>query len=179
MIYLLELIQFDNKYMDQYKEAYLLALDAANKGIIKRKNMSFKNPDEVDVVQMARDASDETKLKPGWVKAYKFMAVEDGKFIGMINVRESVTEELARYGGHIGYAVNPKYWNKGYGTKILGLVLSKYKHLIKDDKIIITCDDTNIGSAKIIEANGGILIDKVENEENGEKFLSRRYYIDK
>ena len=37
----------------------------------------------------------------------------------------------------------------------------------------------NIGSYKIIEANGGQLENKVENEDCGEKFLTRRYWIKK
>lgn len=32
---------------------------------------------------------------------------------------------------------------------------------------------------QIIEANGGILENKVENEDAGEKFLTRRYWINK
>ena len=57
--------------------------------------------------------------------------------------------------------------------------LSQYKDLIEEDKILITCDDDNIGSYKIIEANGGILENKVENEDQGENFLTRRYWIKK
>ena len=51
--------------------------------------------------------------------------------------------------------------------------------MIEDDKILITCDDDNVGSYKIIESNGGILENKVENEDAGEKFLTRRYWIEK
>ena len=67
----------------------------------------------------------------------------------------------------------------GYGKEILKLGLEQYKDLIEDDKILITCDDDNIGSAKIIEANGGVLENKVENEDQGEKFLTIRYWIKK
>ena len=37
----------------------------------------------------------------------------------------------------------------------------------------------NVGSYKIIESNGGILENKIENEDAGEKFLTRRYWIEK
>ena len=40
--------------------------------------------------------------------------------------------------------------------------------------ILITCDDDNIGSCRIIEANGGILQDKIDN---GRGVLTRRYWI--
>ena len=67
----------------------------------------------------------------------------------------------------------------GYGKKVLQLGLEESKTLIEDDKILITCDDDNVGSYKIIESNGGILENKVENEDAGEKFLTRRYWIEK
>ena len=63
--------------------------------------------------------------------------------------------------------------------KVLQLGLEESKTLIEDDKILITCDDDNVGSYKIIESNGGILENKVENEDAGEKFLTRRYWIEK
>ena len=65
-----------------------------------------------------------------------------------------------------------------YGTKLLKLGLEKAKELIKEEKILITCDDDNIGSYKIIEKNGGILENKVLNTEDEETFLTRRYWIE-
>ena len=67
----------------------------------------------------------------------------------------------------------------GYGKEILKLGLEQYKDLIEDDRILVTCDDDNIGSSKIIEANGGELENVIPNEDNGEKFLTRRYWIKK
>ena len=90
-----------------------------------------------------------------------------------------MTPHLLKFGGHIGYGVNPKYWNMGYGKQLLKIALENYKDLIYEDRILITCDDTNIASAKIIEANGGILDNKIENTDLGETFLTRRYWIDK
>lgn len=52
---------------------------------------------------------------------------------------------------------------KGYGTLLLKLGLEKAKELGLKDKVLIICDDDNIGSYKIIEKNGGILENKVEN----------------
>ena len=176
---MLKFIEFDYKYVDQYGEAYLLTLKEIELGHISKHDLSFSNPDENDIVQNAKDSLDETKLKPGYVKSHKFMVVEDDKLIGVLSIREHLTDALSKFAGHIGYAVNPKYWKMGYGTKMLAIALDKYKDLIKEDKILITCDDDNIGSIKIIEANGGVLDNKVENEDCGEKFLTRRYWINK
>ena len=63
--------------------------------------------------------------------------------------------------------------------RLLKLILDQFKNLIEEDNILITCDDDNIGSYRIIESNGGILENKIENEAAGEKFLTRRYWINK
>ena len=176
---MLKLIEADEKYLDQYKEAYIESLNQAKIGNIKKNLIMFHNPDEEDIIQIFKDSRDTSKLPSYYVPSYDFFAVDDDKFIGVIHIRVRLTEKLIRYGGHIGYAVNPKYWNMGYGKEILRLGLEQYKNLIEEDKILITCNDDNIGSAKIIESNGGVLENKVENEYAGEKFLTRRYWIKK
>ena len=176
---MLKIVEPNNKYMEEYKEAYKLTVQKYKEGVIKKHNIMFENPDKMDVVQRMIDNRDQSKLPAHFVPSYDYFAVDDDKLIGIVHIRIRLTEMLIRFGGHIGYAVNPTYWGKGYGTKILKLVLETYKDLIEEDRILITCDDDNVGSYKIIEANGGILENKVENEADGEKFLTRRYWIDK
>ena len=45
-------------------------------------------------------------------------------------------------------------------------------------RVLITCDDINYGSAKVIENNGGVLENIVENNIDGEIIHTRRYWID-
>ena len=59
----------------------------------------------------------------------------------------------------------------------LKLGLEKAKEIGLKDKVLITCDDDNIGSYKIIEKNGGILENKIENTDDDEVFLTRRYWV--
>lgn len=148
-------------------------------GNMKRHDSMFMNPDEKDVIQAFQENRDQSKLPSHYVPSYDYFAVDDDKLVGVIHIRIRLTDDLLKYGGHIGYGVNPKYWNMGYGKQILKLALEKYQDLIEEDRILITCDDDNIGSYKIIESNGGILENKVENEAVGEKFLTRRYWIEK
>ena len=44
-----------------------------------------------------------------------------------ISIRHRLTDDLKRYGGHIGYDVRYSEWNKGYGTLMLRLALEKAK----------------------------------------------------
>ena len=176
---MLKLIEADEQYLDQYREAYNEAITQIELGNIKKHNLMFLNPDEEDVIQHFKDARDVEKLPENYVPSYDFFAVNEDKFIGIIHIRVRLTERLFNYGGHIGYGINPKYWKMGYGKELLRLAIEQYKDLIEEDDILITCDDDNIGSYKIIEYNGGILDNKIENEDCGEKFLTRRYWIKK
>ena len=176
---MLQIIEADEKYLEGYKDAYIEAVKQVALGNITKHDMMFDNPDAVDIIQKIKDNRDVTKLKPTYVPSYDFFAVDGDKFIGVIHIRIRLTDSLINYGGHIGYAINPKYWRQGYGKELLRLGLEQYKDLIEEDNILITCDDDNIGSYKIIEANGGILENKIENEDCGESFLTRRYWIKK
>lgn len=94
-------------------------------------------------------------------------------FIGKVNIRHRLNKNLLKAGGHIGYTIRPSERRKGYGTLILRLALPKAKALgIK--KALITCYEDNIGSRKIIEANGGVLEDTATTNEG---VVKRRYWI--
>ena len=175
----MKFIDADKKYLDQYREAYIESLKQIELGKMKKHDLMFENPDEVDIIQKCKDNRDESKLPANYVPSYDYFIVEEDKLIGLIHIRIRLTENLLKFGGHIGYGTNPKYWNMGYGKKILKTALEKYKDLIEEDKILITCDDDNIASAKIIESNGGVLENKIENKDGEEVFLTRRYWINK
>ncbi len=175
---MLKLVEANERYMNQYKEAYLELVKKNQEGKIRKHNVMLMNPDEIDVVERIRNNRDESKLPLGYVPSYDYFLVDDNdNFLGELHIRIRLTDKLLRLGGHIGYCINPLYWKKGYGTEILRLGLEKAKDLVLDDKILVTCDDDNIGSYKIIEKNGGILENKVENECEGESFITRRYWI--
>lgn len=82
---------------------------------------------------------------------------------------------LLKIGGHIGYGVVPKFRGKGYANEILMQTLPIAKKL-KIKKALLTCDDDNWGSIKVIEANGGKLENKVDAGPG--KPLKRRYWIE-
>lgn len=174
---MIKLIDGDEKFLDGYKEAYDLSLNKIKEGVIKQHDLMFVNIDEVDIIQVMKDNRDRTKLKPTYVPSYDYFIVDDEKFIGRINIRIELTPSLLQYGGNIGYGINPKYWRQGYGTIALKLGLEKAKELGLKDKILVTCDDDNIGSYKIIEKNGGILENKIVNTDGNEAFITRRYWI--
>ena len=68
-------------------------------------------------------------------------------------------------------------WNKGYGTLMLKEALRYSNEVLGLNKVLITCNDDNIGSARVIEKNGGVLLDKIINHIDGVDRLTRRYWI--
>jgi predicted acetyltransferase len=99
---------------------------------------------------------------------------DDVVFLGNTSIRHELNESLSLYGGHIGYAVRPTARRMGYGTLICAQAI-RHARALGIDRILITCDDDNIGSQKIIEANGGVLENRVDN---GRPALTRRYWVE-
>lgn len=94
-------------------------------------------------------------------------------FVGAVNIRHYLNESLLFTGGHIGDGIRPSERRKGYATAMIGLALEECKKLgIR--RVLMTCDKDNIGSAKSIMNNGGVLENEVVNEEG---VLEQRYWI--
>ncbi len=61
---------------------------------------------------------------------------------------------------------------KGYATLMLNMLLDKIQAQ-GCEKVLITCDEDNVGSARTIEKNKGVLYDQVPFDE----VMTRRYWI--
>lgn len=115
----------------------------------------------------------ETDPVPGAVPQTDYWLIADGDYAGTVRLRHFLNDGLERFGGHIGYEIRPSRRRRGYGKLICHLALEEARKR-GITKVLITCDDDNIGSQKIIEHNGGVLQDKVDN---GRHALTRRYWI--
>ena len=94
-------------------------------------------------------------------------------FVGAVNVRHYLTEEMLVNAGHIGDGIRPSERRKGYATAMINLALKEAKKL-GINRVLMVCDKNNIGSAKSILNNGGIL----ENEVLIDGIIEQRYWID-
>lgn len=100
------------------------------------------------------------------LKEIYYFAIEDDKIVGHASIRlnPEIDEGVNIY-GHIMYGVVPSKRKQGYGKEICRLLLEKMKEMGYKEAIV-TCNDDNVGSSKIIEANGGNLIGTINNEED-------------
>ena len=95
---------------------------------------------------------------------YFFMSGE--KIIGAITIRPKKNAQNIGLDGHCGFGIRPSERKKGYATKMLNMALPIMKnHGI--NPVVITCDKDNIGSAKVIQNCGGLLVNEITSEKTG------------
>ncbi len=110
----------------------------------------------------------------GLVPDSTFFCIDEDRelFVGAVNIRHYLNEALLLHGGHIGDGVRPSERRKGIATEMIRLALEECKK-IGIDNVLMVCDKDNIGSAKSIQRNGGIL----ENEITIDGVVEQRYWI--
>lgn len=114
-------------------------------------------------------------LPPERVPANEFWLLSINRVIGRSKLRHWLNPALELEGGHIGYDIRPLERRKGYGTLILKLTLEKAKSLGLR-RVLLICDEDNVGSAKVIENNGGVLSGRAVSDKSGKPIL--RYWIE-
>ena len=170
----MELVYPQEKYLLSYSEAY------AEEQASDDPEKMLKEPEIA--IECAENERKGEGLPEGWVPATTLWLVDGDRFLGRVNIRHRLTPHLMQFGGHIGYMIRPSEQGKGYGKLQLALALDYCRAHLRDaiggGKVLVTCDDDNIRSARVIEANGGVLENKVENFESGRTVLTRRYWIE-
>jgi predicted acetyltransferase len=126
-----------------------------------------------DYIETLTQYSEGRDLPEGMVQDTFLIAEVGGDIVGRISIRHTLNDFLFNYGGHIGYMVRPAFRMNGYASEMLRQALQVAKDL-GIHQVLITCNDDNIGSIKVIEKHGGVLENKVD--EDGR--LLRRYWID-
>ena len=129
---------------------------------------------EVWLEELKKRSCEDTVPK-GLVPSSTYLGVreKDNYIVGMIDIRHYLNEYLTQVGGHIGYGVRKTERNKGYAKQMLKLALEKCKEL-KIKKVLITCDEDNIASEKVILSVNA----KLEDIRNVDGENKKRFWID-
>jgi predicted acetyltransferase len=136
-------------------------------------SLSIDSSDFSLMVDNLNGYSNGVGLPDGYVECSTFWLVNNEDVIlGAIDIRHRLNDFLTFRGGHIGYGIRPSERKKGYASMMLSLALKECEK-IGLTKVLITCSKSNIGSAKTIINNGGVL--DSEDTDNGEVF--QRYWI--
>ena len=127
-------------------------------------------PDRASCEQMVARARELVEQPPeGLVPSDCYWVTEDDAVIGFLMLRRELNDFLRVYGGHIGYSIRPSYRRRGHASRALALALDRARELGLD-RVLITCDEDNVASARTIESQGGVYESTVD--------VKRRYWID-
>lgn len=110
------------------------------------------------------------------VRGVQLGAFVNGELVGRASLRFELNEFFAERGGHVGYGVAPAHRRKGYATEILrqALIVLRAEGV---DRVLVTCGNDNVSSARVIERNGGVFESVVPPVE-GDPIATRRYWIE-
>ena len=153
---MIKLIVPTEEYLPSYREAYE---EFVRRGV---STYSFTDPSSCDIFAKFDRYRKALDLPPDRVGEDKYWLVDDEKPC----VSGAVTSDTPCAMGE---------WGRGYGTKMLALALEKAKER-GISPVLITCNDDNLASARVMEKNGFTLADKVSLSEDGKPVLTRRYW---
>jgi predicted acetyltransferase len=113
-------------------------------------------------------------LPAGHVPGTFLVAAVAQEIVGRTSVRFMLNAFLAERGGHIGYCVLPQHRRLGYATEMLrqSLIIARAAGV---GRVLVTCDQDNVGSRAVIESCSGVL-DSVVTLEGKPPVL--RFWID-
>jgi predicted acetyltransferase len=117
---------------------------------------AIADPDTfAEMVRFLHEQREPEALRPGaYVPFTELWVVEGEEFLGRVSLRHELNELLYTWGGHIGYAVRPGARRRGVATAALAGMLEVCRER-GIDPVLVTCDEDNVGSRRVIEGAGG------------------------
>ncbi len=159
------------------REAFLdLLADFARAG--EDRHQHFREAAEADfpafVEHLRHPESD--LLHPEDAPEHVFWLVREGReIIGTTRIRPDLPDHRQRRIGHVGFDIRPSERGKGYGTRLVALVLERAKAMGLE-RVCIVCARRNAASARVIQNNGGRLV--AEFVPEGSTTVCQQYCID-
>ncbi len=105
---------------------------------------------------VAKKLADANRRTETLVPKTHLWAIAEEQFVGRISIHHELNDALRISGGHIGYDTVPSVRGRGVATEMLRQALPVARALGLRE-VLVTCDDTNTASIRVIEKNGGSL----------------------
>lgn len=147
---MIELIKPCKEYLESYYEACV-----ETKGHI-HDNYIMHSPDNYEewkdtIFDRYEKNEQGIDLPEGFLPSTTRWIVEDGKYIGTINVRKKVNDVLMKWGGTMGYII--RFGARGHGYATTAVKECKKKQdlfdFVEDDFIVFTIEQSNVQSLKV------------------------------
>ncbi len=142
---------------ERYRESFLRAMRE-----FRQEGLSWWSGGDLEGVErdfaafVAKKLADATPRSDASIAKTHLWAVAEAGFVGRISIHHALNDALRVAGGHIGYDTAPSFRGRGVATEMLRQALPLARALGLGD-VLLTCDDTNAASIRVIERNGGVL----------------------
>lgn len=110
------------------------------------------------VTELWAGAEEDSPRPVGYVPGTTLWYVDGDQYLGRLAIRHRLTPKLLEWGGHIGYDVRPSARRRGHATAML-LAALPLAYELGIDPVLITCDEDNVASEKVIRSGGGVYED--------------------
>jgi len=158
---------------ERYRESFLRALDEfRHEGLAWWVGGDLETAEQDFAGFVARKLADSHRRTEALVPKTHRWAVAEEQFVGRISIHHELDATLRVEGGHIGYDTVPSFRGRGVATEMLRQALPLARALGLNE-VLLTCDDTNVASIRVIEKNAGSLRETKPLHTNG---LLKRYY---
>ncbi|MFM1679199.1 GNAT family N-acetyltransferase [Aeromonas salmonicida] len=107
-------------------------------------------------LQSLLDHAEGRHLPMGYLPTTTYFALEEGEILGTLRLRHGDNPATAQWLGHIGYDTRPSRRGEGVARTLLRWL---QQHVLTGP-VLISCDETNAASLKIIEAANGQWLDR-------------------
>ncbi|MEM5871758.1 MAG: GNAT family N-acetyltransferase [Candidatus Aenigmatarchaeota archaeon] len=124
----------------------------------------YKKRDAFNFVKTAKE-----KLKKREAYTFGIFLKGTDKLVGCISLK-NVSKENKN--GELGYWIGRKYWNKGYATEAVKLILHFAFKKLKLHKVYAVVLEENIASVKVLEKNGF----RIEGEFREQRFRYKKWH---
>jgi predicted acetyltransferase len=158
-----------------YRESFLMGLRE-----FRREGLPWWLGGDVETAEqdfaafVAKKLADASRRDDTHIPKTHLWAVADDQFVGRISIHHELNDALRVAGGHIGYDTVPSFRGRGVATEMLRQALP-LAHALGLNEVLITCDDTNAASIRVIERNGGVL--RETKALDAHRPLKRYYWI--
>lgn len=160
----------------RYQESFLAGLrEFQQEGRMLQYRIQNVREDFERFLYYLKAQEDRTKLPAHNIAQSHFWLIDDDEFIGILSLRRSSNDAFIRISGHVGYQIRPSKRQQGYGKQLLRLGLQKAQEL-DFTRVLLTCDEDNLASKKVIEYNGGQFESAIPVD--GSPLKKLRYWID-